>query len=76
MHAFKKKGYLKEITIDSERSYFDTNVSCHHHFFDVKGNQLIDIESSQVEIKKIPNPPEGKRIKSIDVIINIENDSH
>ena len=76
VHAFKKKGYLKEITIDSERSYFDTNVSCHHHFFDVKGNQLIDIESSQVEIKKIPNPPEGKRIKSIDVIINIENDSH
>ena len=76
VHAFKKKGYLKEITIDSERSYFDTNVSCHHHFFDVKGNQLIDIESSQVEIKKVPNPPEGKRIKSIDVIINIENDSH
>ena len=73
--AFKKKGYLKEISITSEKSYFDTNINNHHHFFDVKENELIDIEANQVELKNIPSPPNGKNIKNVDVIINIENDS-
>ena len=73
--AFKKKGYLKEISITSEKSYFDTNINNHHHFFDVKENELIDIEANQVELKNIPSPPDGKTIKNVDVVINIENDS-
>ena len=76
VHAFKKKGYLKEISITSDKSYFDTNTSIHHHFFDTKENMLIDIDSSQIELKNIPIPPSGKSIKDIDVIINVENDSH
>ena len=75
VHAFKKKGYLKEIFITSEKSYFDTNTSVHHHFFDTRGNELIDIESSKIELKNIPSPPKGKSIKDIDVVINVENDS-
>jgi len=75
VHAFKKKGYLKEISISSDKSYFDTNTSLHHHFFDTKSNELIDIVSNQIELKNIPNPPEGKSIKDIDVVINVENDS-
>ena len=76
VYAFKKKGYLKEISITSEKSYFDTNTSSHHHFFDVRENELIDINSSQIQLKNIPNPPKGKSIKDVDVVINIENDSH
>ena len=75
IHAFKKKGYLKEISITSEKSYFDTNVNNHHHFFDVKENKLIDIEANQVELKNIPSPPNGKTIKNVNVVINVENDS-
>ena len=75
VHAFKKKGYLKEIFITRDKAYFDTNISEHHHFFDTKGNELIDIDASQIELKNIPNPPGGKSIKDIDIIINIENDS-
>ena len=75
VHAFKKKGYLKEISITGDKSYFDTNTGEHHHFLDVKNNELVDIESNQIELKNIPNPPKGKSIKSIDVVINIENDS-
>ena len=76
VHAFKKKGYLKEISITSDKSYFDTNTSIHHHFFDTKQNMLIDIDPSQIELKNIPIPPKGKSIKDIDVIIKVENDSH
>ena len=75
VHAFKKKGYLKEISLGNDKSYFDTNVSSHHHFFDVKTNELIDINSNEIELKNVPNPPKGKSIKDIDVVINVENDS-
>ena len=75
LHAFKKKRYVKEISLGNDKSYFDTNVSSHHHFFDTKTNELIDIDSSKVELKNIPNPPKGKSIKDIDVVINVENDS-
>jgi Fur family iron response transcriptional regulator len=75
VHAFKKKGYLKEISISSEKSYFDTNTSSHHHFYDIKDNELTDIDSDQIEIKNIPSPPKGKSIKDIGVVINVENDS-
>ena len=75
LHAFKKKGYVKEISLGNDKSYFDTNISSHHHFFDTKTNELIDIDSSKVELKNIPNPPKGKSIKDIDIVINVENDS-
>ena len=75
VHAFKKKGYVKEISLGNDKSYFDTNVSFHHHFFDTKTNELIDIDSHKIQLKDIPNPPKGKSIKDIDVVINVENDS-
>ena len=75
LHAFKKKGYVKEISLGNDKSYFDTNISSHHHFYDTKTNELVDIDSSKIELKNIPNPPKGKSIKEIDVVINVENDS-
>ena len=56
VHAFEKKGYLKEISIDSDKSYFDTNTSAHHHFFDEDTHQLIDCDENDIDkinIKKI-----------------------
>ena len=56
IHAFKKKGYLKEISINSDKSYFDTNVTEHHHFFDEDTNELIDCSNediNSVNVKKI-----------------------
>ncbi len=71
VHAFKKKGYLKEIHIGNEMSYFDTNTSSHHHFYDEQTKELTDISSNEVEIKKIPSPPSGKKIDGAEVIFNI-----
>ena len=48
VHAFEKKGYLKQIPINSNQTYFDTNVSDHHHFYDLKDEKLIDLENSDV----------------------------
>ena len=75
VEAFKKAGHLKEILIKEGKSYFDTNTSSHHHFYDEVNNELTDIENNKIELKKFPTPPRGKSIKDVNVIINIDNDN-
>tara|TARA_Y100001970_G_C14178469_1_gene828420 strand:- start:530 stop:946 length:417 start_codon:yes stop_codon:yes gene_type:complete len=74
IHAFKKKGYLKEINIGNEISYFDTNTQSHHHFYDSQTKELVDINSNEVEIKKIPTPPSGKKIIDAEVTFKISKE--
>jgi len=73
IRAFKKKGYLKEISINSDKNYFDTNISNHHHFFDESTNELIDLKDSDVGDIKIKKKISGKKIKSVEVLVKIEN---
>ena len=75
VHAFKKKGYLKEIPINSSQSYYDTNISHHHHFFDEDENKLIDIDQNDVDEVMIKKTIPGKKIKSIEVIAKIVTDN-
>ena len=56
IHAFEKKGYLKQIPINSNQTYFDTNVSDHHHFYDLNNDKLIDLENCDVEIRHVILP--------------------
>ena len=73
VHAFKKKGYLKEIPINSDQSYFDTNTSHHHHFYDENQKDLIDIDDADVEPVKINTRIPGKKIKSVEVLVKVED---
>ncbi len=75
IHAFEKKGYLKEIAINSSQTYFDTNTSNHHHFFDEKEKQLIDLEDQDVDPIKIKKTIPGKRIKSVEVLVKVDTDN-
>ena len=76
VHAFKDKGYLKEISINSDKSYFDTNISNHHHFFDEETNQLIDCGKDDIEKINVIKNITGKKIKSIEVLIKVASDNH
>ena len=73
IHSFKKKGYLKEISVNKDKSYFDTNTSNHHHFLDINTNELIDLKSEDVHNIKIKKKIPGKKINSIEVLVKIEN---
>ena len=75
VHAFNKKGYLKEIPINSSQSYYDTNISHHHHFFDEDENKLIDIDQKDVDEVVINKTRPGKKNKSIEVIAKIVTDN-
>ena len=74
VHAFKKKGYLKEISINSDKSYFDTNTSIHHHFFDEDTNELIDCNQENIDSINIKNNITGKKINSVEVLIKVASD--
>ena len=70
--AFKKAGYVKEILTNNNTSYFDTNVSSHHHFYDDETNELTDINYNEIEVAKVPHAPKGKKIKDVEVIIRLQ----
>ena len=73
VHAFEKKGYLKQIPINSNQTYFDTNISDHHHFYDLKQEKLIDLENSDVGPINILKKINGKKIKSVEVLVKLED---
>jgi len=75
VHAFKKKGYLKEISINSDKSYFDTNTTDHQHFFDEDKSELIDCGDDEIDSVKIKKNITGKKIKSIEVLIRVASDN-
>jgi len=74
VHALKTKGYLKEISINTDRSYFDTNISHHHHFFDISTEELIDLSDEDVEKIQIKKSLLGKKISSVEVLVKVENE--
>ena len=75
VHAFKNKGYLKEISINSDKSYFDTNITDHHHFFDEDTHELIDCDNNDIEKINIKRNITGKKINSVEVLIKVASDN-
>ena len=75
VHALQKKGYLKEISINSDNSYFDTNTSVHHHFYDEDTHQLIDCNENEIENVNVKNNITGKKINSVEVLVRVASDN-
>ena len=75
VHALQKKGYLKEISINSDKSYFDTNTTVHHHFYDEDTHQLIDCDENEIENVNVRNNITGKKINSVEVLVRVASDN-
>jgi Fur family transcriptional regulator, iron response regulator len=71
LHQFTDAGLLREIVVEPGRSYFDTNVSDHHHFFYEDTAELSDIEGADVSIARLPEPPAGMHVQRVDVVIRL-----
>ena len=72
VEAFTNAGYLKEILTSKNKSYYDTNIKSHHHFYDEESKELTDIKYNQIKLSKVPIPPKGKKIKNLEVVIRIQ----
>ena len=75
VHALQKKGYLKEISINSDKSYFDTNTSVHHHFYDEDTHQLIDCDENEIETVNVKKNTTGKKINSVEDLVRVASDN-
>ena len=75
VHALQKKGYLKEIAINSDKSYFDTNTTAHHHFYDEDTHELIDCDQSNIDSINVKKNVTGKKINSVEVLIKVASDN-
>jgi Fur family iron response transcriptional regulator len=71
LHQFTQAGLLREIAVDGAKTYFDTNLSTHHHFLVEETNALFDIPGAQVEVGRLPEPPPGMVIDRVDVVVRL-----
>jgi Fur family iron response transcriptional regulator len=72
LNQFTQAGLLREVAIEGDRSYFDTNTSNHFHYFLEDKGELVDIGEGQVEVKGLAGLPEGTAIDRIDVIVRLK----
>ncbi|GIK97528.1 MAG: transcriptional repressor [Alphaproteobacteria bacterium] len=73
LHQFTALGMLREVVVESARSYFDTNTADHHHFFHERTGQLADIPGDQVQLSHLPSAPEGTEVARVDVIVRVRD---
>ncbi|MGI9356996.1 MAG: iron response transcriptional regulator IrrA [Rhizobiaceae bacterium] len=71
LHQFNEAGLLRAVSVESAKTYFDTNVSDHHHFFIEEENRVVDVPGSQITVSDLPEPPEGMEIARVDVIVRL-----
>jgi len=71
LHQFTDAALLREIVADSGRSYFDTNTSDHHHFYFERQGRLEDVMGEGIRLEHLPVPPDGTRIRRVDVVIRL-----
>ncbi len=72
LHQFTDCGLLRAISIESSKTYFDTNTGHHHHFYFEDSEEVVDMPADCVEVRSLPTPPEGTEISRVDVIVRVK----
>ena len=71
LHQFTEAGLIRVLAVEGSKTYFDTNVSDHHHFFVEGANELVDIAGPEVVVDRAPIAPDGYEIARIDVVVRL-----
>src|ERR1700742_4780791 len=71
LHQFTEVGLLRQVAVDGSKTYFDTNVSDHHHFFVEGENALVDIPNAEVMLDRLPTAPSGYEVARVDVVVRL-----
>ncbi len=75
LHQFTAVGLLREVVAEPGRSYFDTNVEDHHHFYFEETRRLEDIPGDDLRVLDLPEAPAGTRIARVDIIVRVAEES-
>jgi Fur family iron response transcriptional regulator len=71
LNKFTSAGLLREVVVESGKTFFDSNTTPHHHFFDEGTGSLYDIPRDKILIKNVPEPPKGLLISGVDVVVRV-----
>ena len=72
LHQFKEAGLLREITLGTGKTYYDTNMEPHYHFYHVHDERLEDIEAKNIKLSGLPDMPQGTKLSHIDVVLYVD----
>ncbi len=75
LHRFAQAGLLREVAVDSHRSWFDTNTSHHHHFVHPETGQLQDIPIEGISVVGLPEPPSGTEVADVHILVRLRDES-
>jgi len=73
LHQFTAAGLMTEVVVGTGQSYFDTNPTSHWHFFDRSTGEIVDVPEEAIEFSRLPEPPPGKVIERIDVVVRVRD---
>jgi Fur family transcriptional regulator, iron response regulator len=71
LHQFCAAGLMREVHLDGERAWFDTNIDAHHHFYVEETGALMDIPHDRIAISDLPKPPRGFAVEGVDVVVRL-----
>ncbi len=71
LHQFNDAGLLREVVVEAGRSYFDTNMDDHHHFYIEDSGELQDVDREKVVLSTLPEAPDGMKVSRVDVVIRL-----
>jgi Fur family transcriptional regulator, iron response regulator len=71
LNLFARRGLVRPLSVDHDRSWFDSNVEPHYHFHDTASGRLTDVPVPDVEFRRLPAPPEGMEVAGIDLVIRL-----
>ena len=74
LNQFTRAGLLREVAIEGDRTYFDTNTSNHFHYYMEEEDRLFDIETPDLSVNGLPPPPSGTKVARIDVIVRLRRE--
>lgn len=70
---FARKGLIKELIIDPTKTFYDSNMADHHHFYNIDTHELFDINSDELSVGSLPSLPDGTEADGVDVIIRVRS---
>lgn len=73
LHQFTDAGLMRQVVVDGDKTYFDTNVTDHHHFFHEQTRQLSDIPAGSIRVDGLPQAPGGATVARVDVIVRLKD---
>ena len=68
---FARKGLVREVVVDPNKVFYDSNTDHHHHFYNVITGELTDVDATHLDIPKLPHPPQGTAYEGINIILRI-----